>query len=848
MADDPLQNTPEVSGNSSGVEIVLGIAVAFLCGLLIRTVSSMVPYGWRKLPLPFTAAMLIAGAICGAMASNGATVAYISKGLLEFEAISPSVLFAVFLPALIVPSGFGLVWHTVTQVLDKALGLALFGTMINATLIALVARFVFPYNWAWSESWLFGSILSATDPVAVVSIMQSFGSAPRLTTIVEGESLLNDGVAYVMFEIFFGWAAGEQVDAGSTVGFVFKASLGGPALGVIWAVALMIWLQILFNDATAEISVTLTAAYTLWVLCDDILGVSGVLALVFFATTMGSIGKYHVSRSSTKAFNFFWEWIDWVANTLIFFLSGLIIVSEISKNNNEISGQDWGYTFALYALLLVARIVSIVFLSPILFAGRYGIQAKDMIMLSWAGLRGAVGLTLALIVYNSPDINPQFRILVFFHVAMMAVLTLIIQGSTTGMLLSQLGYTDLTPTKKHIKYSSAQMIEKIGAIGITEAKKRSSLLGQADWRRVEDLTNLDVNRALRSKASTAFAAVGEERQRGWWKIFHHPKRFPSDNGISMSLDRADLAADFRERLLNAVKSNYEYAFSQEYLTPSEVVKLRNSVDNSLDNVHRPLTDWENLRLQNNTPKNSDSQNSMRRCYRRFMDILLRSEGPLLGLVNRNAAMAITFCCAHASARRHLKTFAELELGDIEEGDRLDKNSAVLHEDGSLQGQHPKYASGDIGNGHVQDDLKPYWEPEEASDIFLSLSPHQIRTEDLIDKTQQQSTRQFKKTISLLRHMATHELLLVDDIRKILHEVLQESRDEQKQAEIFLSSVPKDELLDVRSEFVAISLLKRQATMLHLLLQGGLLDSKEVEFALSIVESRMKRMHGHYHIN
>jgi NhaP-type Na+/H+ or K+/H+ antiporter len=95
-----------------------------------------------------------------------------SSGLLQFESISPSVLFAIFLPALIVPSGFGLKWHTVEQVLWKALSMAVFGTLINCGLIAIVAYYVLPYDWEWSQSWLFAAILSATDPVAVVAIMQ----------------------------------------------------------------------------------------------------------------------------------------------------------------------------------------------------------------------------------------------------------------------------------------------------------------------------------------------------------------------------------------------------------------------------------------------------------------------------------------------------------------------------------------------------------------------------------------------------------------------------------------------------------------------------------------------------
>lgn len=178
---------------------VLGIIVALLIGLVIRTFGALIPERLKK--VPYTALLLISGTVIGVITAY-THVAYISASLRALETISPSVLFAVFLPALIVPSGLNLRWHVVKRVLDKALLLAVPGTLITAALIALVARYVLPYDWKWSGCFLFGGTLAATDPVAVVSIMHSVGASERLGTIIEGESLLNDGVAYVLFEIF----------------------------------------------------------------------------------------------------------------------------------------------------------------------------------------------------------------------------------------------------------------------------------------------------------------------------------------------------------------------------------------------------------------------------------------------------------------------------------------------------------------------------------------------------------------------------------------------------------------------------------------------------------------------
>jgi NhaP-type Na+/H+ or K+/H+ antiporter len=125
--------------------------------------------------------------------------------------------------------------------------------------------------------------------------MHSAAASEKLATIVEGESLLNDAVAYVLFEIFRGWAAGEKVTAGGTIAFVAKACLGSPALGAVWAVALVVWFVLIISDPIAEVAISLVAAYALWLVTDEMLHMSGILALVVFSTAIGASGKYRVS-------------------------------------------------------------------------------------------------------------------------------------------------------------------------------------------------------------------------------------------------------------------------------------------------------------------------------------------------------------------------------------------------------------------------------------------------------------------------------------------------------------------------------------------------------------------------
>jgi len=830
-SNNTVDDTGELYEEGSASAVVLGVVAGFLIGLLIRTVSGFVPYKWRKYSLPFTASMLIAGLLCGLIVVYAEPSDGMTQGLVQLEKINPTVLFAVFMPALITPSGLSLEYHTVSHIWFKAFALAIPGTMINAALITMVAKYVFPYSWSWSQSFLLGSILSATDPIAVISIMESSGCDPVLTTVINGESLLNDGVAYVLFEVFLQWVEGSDMVASGIVKFVFKASLGGPALGIGFAIVTMIWLQILFNDSIAEITVTLTAAYSLWTLSDQILSVSAVLAVLFFSMFLGLYGKNHISTKCIEPFDFFWKWVDWIANTLVFFLAGLIIATEISNRNDSISGKDWGMAISLYFLLIPIRIVSIIILYPILSFGKYGLKFKDLIILSWSGLRGAVGLTLALIIYGSDTIqDEQFRILCFFNVGVIATLTLLIQGTTTGYLLKLLGYNKVPETKKHIQIQSAELVHHVAIAGIEKAKvdAKFGLLGAADWDTVSQLSTVDVAKYIELRGGKSMKKAALKK-------------------MSSTIHEDELIKDLRDRLLRAVKANYHVAFMQEYLTPVEISLLTDSVEESSDTLEQPISDWNALHKRFDLSvfnRSNPGENSWRSRIARFgssiKKFVVRREGPFQSFAARNAAMTATFICAHSEARKQVIFFTELEEGEV----KRRKAEQEVPSDVAL----PTSGDGNVSIYSGEDEIKPFWDTSQFDEVkkinlesFLSSQAASFHP-DFTQKTYSES---------LLHHMVRHELILKDDLKRIIDIVLEESRSEQYEAQQFLNrlkSEAPEELLDVSTEFFGRDILKRQSRMLDLFLQLGLLEKEEVEYAQEMVYGRMKRLHGHYYDN
>ena len=814
----------EVGGGDEeeATDVVLAIATAMLLGLLIRTVDGLLPRRWKERSIPFTASVLISGLVTGIVLIYGGSSDDVSTGLRQLESIEPAVLFAVFMPALITPSGLTLDFHQVRQTTKYWLTLAVPGTMINAALITIVVRFVLPYEWPWSYSWLLGAILSATDPVSVVSIMEANACDERLKTIINGESLVNDGVAYVLFEIFLGWALGEQVVPGDVVAFVFKAVLGGPALGVAFALAVTIWFELLNADAISVITLSLTAAYTLWTLSDVILGVSAVLAVLCYAAFVGLYGKDHIRPGSAQTiFREFWQWVDWIANALIFFLAGLIIAFEVSNNASDplrytITAKDWAMMFSLYLMMVPIRMVGVVILSPVLRSGRLGLGWSDLGVLSWSGLRGthalhikllpnrtrscslprtlvlsgAVGLTLSLIVYNGNVADQQFSTLVFFFVGGAAVLSLLIQGSTVGILLDRLGYTKVSMTKRHIMLQSAELIDQL-AIGMMERAKdgkTSVLLGEPDWEQCAKLSRIDAVALIQERFEKDRGGTAEER---------------------LKLHEQELLESLRERLLRAIQSHYRICGSQGYLTPAELSDLTSSVEKASDAVSMPLADWTYLRDTLFIP--FLEKVPWKRKAAQLVSLLVRRRGPLSSLAVRPSCVLVTFILAHAEALRQLSLWVELEAAaDDPDAAEID---AYLQ---SLQS------------------LQPYWEgAEELRAPFTKpLEGHQWETIKAAHSMRH----------SLVHHLTSSSLLLTEDVMRILKIISDESILEIQRAKDLLDDIKRaqpDDVRHVATELLSIDVLLKQTKMLKLFVELGLLEGGEVDGLFIEISSKQR---------
>ena len=398
-------------------------------GLL--TVSMMAAAICNYIPVPYTVFLVILGMFLGSLARQDIGLNF----LLDFQ-LTPDLVLYLFLPVLIFESAINLDARSLMKDIAPILVLAIPALVISTTIVGLGLWFIEDFNIIYAL--IFGALISATDPVAVISLFKELGAPHRLTVLVEGESLLNDATAIVLFNILLGisiWGQFGVFDFYVAVAEFLKVFFGGLGVGIIIGIVTSELLNRIHANISGYLIMSIVVAYSSFAISEHVMHLSGVMAVVSSAITLGLLGANRIPQREKETVDETWDILALVCNSLLFLLVGLSVdVSLLFSHLDTI--------FVAIVLVLVARAAGIYTLVPsaVSIFNLPNISMREKHIMWWGGLKG--GLAIA-IVLSIPTTMPGRETLIYVTLGVV-IFSLLVNASTVRPLMRKLGFDKFT--------------------------------------------------------------------------------------------------------------------------------------------------------------------------------------------------------------------------------------------------------------------------------------------------------------------------------------------------------------------------------------------------------------------
>ena len=409
----------------------------------------------RHLPIPYTVLLVLLGLVVNFLATDSDVMDLVD--FREFH-LTPDLVLFVFLPALVFEAALSLDARALLKNLVPVLVLAIFGMLVSVVLVGVGV--------GWSlglplvVALLFGSLISATDPVAVVSLFKELGVSKRLNILVEGESLMNDATAIVLFNILlimlvqdsFSYADGLQA-----IGQFFKVFLGGVLVGTcIGLVMSELLVRLYHGNQSIPVVLSLILAYLSFIIAEHELHVSGVMAVLSAAITLNLTGLSRLSKNSIDTIHTTWGFLVLIFNSLLFVMIG------ISVDLMQLV-TFWQPILWTTIAVSIARAVSVYLLLPMTtrIFSLHQISWAERHIIWWGGLKG--GLAIA-IVMAIPETVPEKQLLVTLTLGVV-VISLLVNASTIRWLMHYLKMDELGKTEQaELKQSMQQVTQSVDKV------------------------------------------------------------------------------------------------------------------------------------------------------------------------------------------------------------------------------------------------------------------------------------------------------------------------------------------------------------------------------------------------
>ncbi len=548
------------------IHTILEIIIALLL------LSSLVAILTRRLRMPYTVALVIVG-LGSALISSEFLPQLVDNQIRGF--LVPQIILTLLVPPLIFEAASHIKFDELRRNLSAILTFAIPGMLLTMLLVGALVYWGAPISWPMAL--VFGALIAATDPVAVVALFRTLGVPKRLQVLLEGESLFNDGTAIVVYNVMIAVVLGVSSLTPADVVFDFIKTAGGGLLIGMLLSAVIAFVINRIDDHLIEITLTTVAAYGSYLVAES-QHLSGVLAVVGAGLIIGNIGPRGMSPTTRISLYNFWEYAAYLANSLVFLLIGLVIDLELLFTN-------WRVILLAILAVLAARAVVIY-----LFGGlRKDISLRFQHVMYWGGLRGAISLALALslpqtLAKGVAALSPSAQLELSGLNEMAALLqvmafgvvlfTLLVQGTTMQSLVDGLNLSERTATERAYELRQARAVAAQTSYNHIQTMSTEGLISEHAW----EIIQTPMQRVISARTE----AVRE--------ILHYDRK----------VELAELHYAYDEAL-RAQRSAYNHLLSSGVISEDVFSELVAEVDNALLNNEATYSDMVALRQPDQPP-------------------------------------------------------------------------------------------------------------------------------------------------------------------------------------------------------------------------------------------------------
>ena len=458
-------------------------------------IVSLVAIVVRRLRIPYTVALVVVGLL----------ITFQSPLKVE---LTPELILALFVPPLVFEAAFHLNFRDLQRNFTGILLLAIPGVVLTTLIVGGVLTFGTHLN--LTVALIFGALIAATDPVSVVALFRTLGVPKRLAVIIEGESLFNDGTAIVLFNLMLVIFLTGHFNLADSIASFLRVAVGGTLVGLLlgWIVSRFI-AQI--DDYLIETTLTTVLAFGSYLIAEQ-LHFSGVLAVVAAGLVNGNIGPQGMSPTTRIVLFNFWEYVAFLANSLVFLLIGLQI-------NIPALLAAWQPILWAILAIFVARLIVVYGLGWVSNRlGRDPVPLAWQHTLVWGSLRGAISLALALSLPAAlGDDRDLLRVMAFGVV----LFTLLVQSTTMRPLIRWLHIITRNEGQVEYEMRHARLAALRSADTRLDRLHAEGLLSTHTWERLKQFVTqqaASLAEAVRELMLSDPALEAEELDTGWREL------------------------------------------------------------------------------------------------------------------------------------------------------------------------------------------------------------------------------------------------------------------------------------------------------------------------------------------